>query len=54
MVELADTQDLGSCAPKRAGSTPVIRTMKKALQPKCFFQFNPPSDLQQLPLFFIE
>ena len=26
MVELADTQDLGSCAHKRAGSTPVTRT----------------------------
>ncbi len=29
MVELADTQDLGSCASQRAGSTPVIRTTKK-------------------------
>ena len=26
MVKLADTQDLGSCAEKRAGSSPVIRT----------------------------
>ncbi len=26
MVELADTQDLGSCASQRAGSTPVTRT----------------------------
>ena len=26
MVELADTQDLGSCAVMRAGSSPVIRT----------------------------
>ena len=29
MVELADTQDLGSCAHKRAGSTPVTRTTAK-------------------------
>ena len=29
MVELADTQDLGSCAAMRAGSTPVIRTKKE-------------------------
>ena len=27
MVKLADTQDLGSCAEKRAGSSPVIRTI---------------------------
>jgi hypothetical protein len=26
VVELADTQDLGSCALWRAGSSPVIRT----------------------------
>lgn len=26
VVELADTQDLGSCARWRAGSSPVIRT----------------------------
>ncbi len=25
MMELADMQDLGSCAVRRAGSTPVIR-----------------------------
>ena len=31
MVELADTQDLGSCASQRAGSTPVTRTIKKSL-----------------------
>ena len=29
MVELADTQDLGSCAAMRAGSTPVIRTTRE-------------------------
>ena len=29
MVELADTQDLGSCASQRAGSTPVTRTIIK-------------------------
>ena len=28
MMELADMQDLGSCAVRRAGSTPVIRTTK--------------------------
>lgn len=27
MVELADTQDLGSCAAMRAGSTPVTGTI---------------------------
>ena len=27
MVELADTQDLGSCAAMRAGSTPVAGTI---------------------------
>ena len=26
MVKLADTQDLGSCAVRCAGSSPVIRT----------------------------
>ena len=31
MVKLADTQDLGSCAEKRAGSSPVIRTMTNVL-----------------------
>jgi hypothetical protein len=31
MVKLADTQDLGSCAEKRAGSSPVIRTMASVL-----------------------
>lgn len=29
MVELADTQDLGSCAVRCAGSSPVIRTKKE-------------------------
>lgn len=32
MVKLADTQDLGSCAEKRAGSSPVIRTKIDSLQ----------------------
>ena len=27
MAELADAQDLGSCAARCAGSTPVTRTM---------------------------
>ena len=29
LVELADTQDLGSCAVRCAGSSPVIRTKKE-------------------------
>ena len=33
MVKLADTQDLGSCAEKRAGSSPVIRTIASRMQP---------------------
>ncbi len=28
MAELADAHDSGSCGETRAGSTPVIRTMK--------------------------
>ena len=28
MAELADAQDLGSCAAKRAGSSPVTRTSR--------------------------
>lgn len=28
MVELADAQDLGSCAARRVGSTPTTRTKK--------------------------
>ena len=31
MVELADTQDLGSCIARCAGSSPVIRTIRKRL-----------------------
>ena len=31
MVELADTQDLGSCVARRAGSTPVTRTKRKSV-----------------------
>ena len=40
MVKLADTQDLGSCAEKRAGSSPVIRTRKRSMRsdfPYCVF-----------------
>ena len=33
MVKLADTQDLGSCAEKRAGSSPVIRTKQYKSEP---------------------
>ncbi len=29
VMELADMQDLGSCAERRAGSSPVIRINKK-------------------------
>ncbi len=39
MVELADTQDLGSCANRHAGSTPVTRT-KKRLELKGFSLFS--------------
>ena len=28
MVELVDTQDLGSCAARRVGSSPTTRTRK--------------------------
>ncbi len=30
VVKLADTQDLGSCAERRAGSIPVRRTIEKS------------------------
>ena len=30
-LELADTQDLGSCAARRVGSTPITRTMYRLL-----------------------
>ena len=30
MVELADAQDLGSCAARRVGSTPTTRIREKA------------------------
>ena len=40
MVELADTQDLGSCAAMRAGSTPVIRTKKKSRTKVWLFFFG--------------
>ena len=33
MVELADTQDLGSCAERCAGSTPVTRTKPEKSEP---------------------
>ena len=32
VMELADMQDLGSCAERRAGSSPVIRINKKAIR----------------------
>ena len=37
VVELADTQDLGSCAPWRAGSSPVIRTKTPCENHRGFF-----------------
>ena len=33
MVELADTQDLGSCIARCAGSSPVIRTKPEKSEP---------------------
>ena len=40
MVELADAQDLGSCAARRVGSTPTTRTKKHAdtFVLACFFR----------------
>ena len=38
VVELADTQDLGSCARWRAGSSPVIRTQWREAEPGVLFQ----------------
>ena len=35
MVELADAQDLGSCAARRVGSTPTTRTRKRLIFEKC-------------------
>ena len=31
VVELADTQDLGSCVARRAGSSPVTRTKSNTI-----------------------
>ena len=42
MAELADAQDLGSCAARLAGSNPASRT--NTLNPPS--QGNPPSDCQ--------
>ena len=39
MVELADTQDLGSCIVRCAGSSPVIRTNRTATQRLQFCYF---------------
>jgi hypothetical protein len=38
MTELADVQDLGSCAERRVGSTPITRTTpgQEDLAPACF------------------
>lgn len=35
MTELADVQDLGSCAARRVGSTPTTRTRKRLIFEKC-------------------
>ena len=32
MVELVDTQDLGSCAVRRVGSSPTTRTMRSIIK----------------------
>jgi hypothetical protein len=42
VVELADTQDLGSCAYRCAGSSPVTRTIKKQINffVNLFFYFT--------------
>ena len=37
MAELADVQDLGSCAARRVGSTPTTRTSKKRHPSGCLF-----------------
>lgn len=38
VMELADMQDLGSCAARRAGSSPVIRTQWREAEPGVLFQ----------------
>ena len=40
MAELADALDLGSSTPWCAGSTPVIRTIRKALRGFPFFRLS--------------
>ncbi len=35
MAELADAQDLGSCAARRMGSTPITRTSSEIPLPAC-------------------
>ena len=39
MVELADTQDLGSCAERCTGSTPATRTKTQPYVMVAFFSF---------------
>ena len=36
MAELADVQDLGSCAARRVGSTPTTRTKKAGVSTPAF------------------
>ena len=50
MVELVDTQDLGSCAARRVGSSPTTRTKnRQAPQGACRF-FMLGSGVRAVPL----
>ncbi len=40
MVELADTQDLGSCAARYVGSSPTARTKKESRNSALFFHYG--------------
>ena len=54
MMELADMQDLGSCAVRRAGSTPVIRTTSEGAPfYGASFNFEKSSALTGIALFCI-
>lgn len=41
VMELADMQDLGSCAARRAGSSPVIRIKPRNEGPGVFCGWRP-------------
>ena len=50
MVELVDTQDLGSCAARRVGSSPTTRTKnRQAPHGACRF-FMPGPGVRAVPL----